>query len=118
VPITYGCSASLNSFNDGSIDANGKIELHLLYLGHFSYQDWLIDHWLLATTVNHIQTDNDLSRVPGSTVQYAPSFHLRLSWLPLSRANFSLEYAHVRKELDSELEGEQKRLHLSVLYRF
>lgn len=115
---TLGRYASLNSFNDGSIDANGKIELHMLYLGYLSYQHWLSDHWRLATTVTHIQADNDLSRVPDSAVQYAQSFHLRLSWLPLLRTNFSLEYAHVRNELESGLKGEQNRLHFSALYRF
>ncbi len=115
---TLGRYASLNSFNDGSIDANGQIELHMLYLGYLSYQYWLNEHWRLTTTATHIQADNDLSRVPDSTVKYAESFHLRLSWLPLLRTNFSLEYAHVRSELESGLEGEQNRLHFSALYRF
>jgi hypothetical protein len=115
---TLGRYASLNSFNDGSIDANGQIELHMLYLGYLSYQYWLNEHWRLTTTATHIQADNDLSRVLDSTVKYAQSFHLRLSWLPLLRTNFSLEYAHVRSELESGLEGEQNRLHFSALYRF
>lgn len=113
-----GRYASLNSFNDGSIDANGQIKLHMLYLGYISYQYWLNDHWRLSTTATHIQSDNDLNRVPDSTVKDAQSFHLRLSWLPLVRTNFSVEYAHVRSELESGLEGEQNRLHFSVLYRF
>ena len=32
--------------------------------------------------------------------------------------NFSVEYAHVRSELENGLDGEQNRLHFSVLYRF
>ena len=113
-----GRYASLNSFNDGSIDSKGQIKLHMLYLGYLSYQYWLNDQWRLAATATHIQADNDLSRVPGSTVEHAQSFHLRLSWLPLLRTNFSLEYAHVRSELENGLEGEQNRLHFSALYRF
>ncbi len=115
---TIGRYASNNSFNDGNIDANGQIELHMMYLGYLSYQYWLNDRWRLATTATHIQTDNDLSRVPVSTVEHAQSFHLRLSWLPLLRTNFSLEYTHVRSKLESGLEGELNRLHFSALYRF
>jgi len=113
-----GRYASLNAFNDGSIDANGQIELHMLYLGYLSYQHWLNDHWRIAATATHIQADNDLSRVPDTTAEHAQSFHLRLSWLPLLRTNFSLEYAHVRSKLESGLEGELNRLHFSALYKF
>ena len=113
-----GRYASLNSFNDGSIDANGRIELNMLYLGYISYQYWLNDHWRLTPTATHIMSDNNLSRVPDSTVKDAQSFHLRLSWLPLVSTNFSVEYAHVRSELENGLEGEQNRLHFSMLYRF
>lgn len=113
-----GRYASNNSFNDGSVDANGNIELHMMYLSYVSYQYWLNDQWRLAATTTHIQADNDLGRVPDSTVKHAQSFHLRLSWLPLFRTNFSLEYAHVRSELENGLEGEQNRLHFSALYKF
>ena len=113
-----GRYASNNSFNDGSIDANGNIKLHMMYLGYLSYQHWLNDQWRLAATATHIQSDNDLDRVPDSIVEHAQSFHLRLSWLPLLRTNFSVEYAHVRSELENGLDGEQNRLHFSVLYRF
>jgi|FLOH01.1.fsa_nt_gi hypothetical protein len=115
---TLGRYASLNSFNDGSIDANGQIELHMLYLGYLSYQHWLNGHWRLAATATHIQADNDLSRVPDTTVEHAQSYHLRLSWLPLLRTIFSLEYAHVHSKLESGLEGQQNRLHFSALYKF
>ncbi|MBT5869354.1 MAG: hypothetical protein HOH38_10995 [Nitrospinaceae bacterium] len=113
-----GRYASNNSFNDGSIDANGQIELHMLYLGILSYQYWLNDHWRIATIATHIQADNDLSRVPASTVEQAQSFHLRVSWLPLLRTNFSLEYVHARSKLESGVEGELNHLHFSALYRF
>ena len=115
---SLGRYASANSFNDGSIDANGQIKLHMLYLGYISYQYWLNDEWRLSTTATHIQSDNDLGRVPDSTVKDSQSFHLRLSWLPLVRTNFSVEYTHARSELESGLEGEQNRLHFSMLYRF
>lgn len=115
---TIGRYASNNSFDDGSIDANGQIKLHMLYLGYLSYQHWLNDHWRLAATATHIQADNDLARVPTTTVEHAQSYHLRLSWLPLLRTNFSIEYTNVRSKLESGLEGEQNRLHFSALYRF
>jgi len=115
---TIGRYASNNSFDDGSIDANGQIKLHMLYLGYLSYQHWLNDHWRLAATATHIQSDNDLARVPATTVEHAQSYHLRLSWLPLLRTNFSIEYMNIRSKLESGLEGEQNRLHFSALYRF
>ena len=56
--------------------------------------------------------------MPASTVEQAQSFHLRVSWLPLLRTNFSLEYVHARGELESGVEGELNHLHFSALYRF
>jgi hypothetical protein len=113
-----GHYASNNSFNDGSIDAAGHIELHMMYIGYLSYQHWLNDHWRIAATASHIQVDNDLDRVPDTIVEHAQSFHLRLSWVPLLSTNFSVEYTHARSELESGLEGEQNRLHFGALYKF
>lgn len=113
-----GRYASSNSFNDGSIDANGQIELHMMYLGYLSYQYWFNDHWRIAATGTHIEVDNDPSRVPASSLKDAQSYHLRLSWLPLLRTIFSVEYIHARSELESGVDGELNRLHFNALYKF
>ena len=113
-----GRYASSNSFNDGSIDANGLIELHMMYLTSLSYQHWMNDHWRISATGSHIQVDNDLNRVPDTIVEHSQSYHLRLSWLPLLSTIFSVEYTHARSKLESGLEGEQNRLHFRARYKF
>ena len=113
-----GRYASTNSFNDGSIDASGQIELHMVCLGYLSYQYWFNKHWRIAATGSHVQTDNDLGRVPTSSLKNAQSYHLRLSWLPLLRTIFSAEYIHAESELESGVDGRQDRLQFSARYRF
>ncbi|MZH13557.1 MAG: hypothetical protein F3742_02115 [Nitrospinae bacterium] len=65
-----------------------------------------------------MQTDNDLGRVPASSIKNAQSYHLRLSWLPLLRTIFSAEYLHAMSELENSLDGQQDRLQFSARYRF
>ena len=113
-----GRYASSNSFNDGSIDANGQIELHMVYLGYLSYQHWFNKNWRIATTASHVQTDNDVGRVPANSIKNAQSYHLRVSWLPLLRTIFSAEYLHAMSELENGLDGQQDRLQFSARYRF
>ena len=89
-----------------------------MYLAHLSYQHWMNDHWRISATGTHIQVDNDLTRVPDTILEHAQSYHLRLSWLPLLRTVFSVEYTHARSKLESGLEGEQNRLQFRTRYKF
>ncbi len=90
----------------------------MVYLGYLSYQYWFNKHWRVATTASHVQTDNDLGRVPVSSLKNAQSYHIRLSWLPLLRTIFSIEYFHAESELENGVNGKQDRLQFSARYRF
>jgi hypothetical protein len=109
---------ALNAFNEGDIDAAGRVELSDVYGGFLAYQHWWGPRLRSTLAYSIAGADNDLTRVPATVTEWVESYHANLLWSPVLQATFGLEYIHARRELENGQDGELDRVQFSAIYNF
>jgi hypothetical protein len=123
--VSYGNSLGryfgVNAFNDGYINADGKIKTFNQYGGYIAYRHFWSDRWRSSFNVSAAEADNpDLDDAPvsGSWAKTYYSGHANLVYSPLPPLSIGGELIYGYKELEDGRDGDLKRLQFSVKYAF
>ena len=113
-----GRYTAYNTFNDGSVDAQGRITLNRVYSGYLSYEHWWNREWRSSAVYSLAGAHNDLSVVPATVTRRGESYHLNLSWSPVENALFGVEYMYARREQEDSQAGQLNRLYFNAQFMF
>ena len=113
-----GRYVAFNSFNAGSIDGEGNIELIPISTGFIAYQHWWSDRWRSNWVLSAAEADIDINRMPASLTESVMSSHLNLVWSPLPETSIGLEWLYGRRTLANGETGILNRLQLTSMYKF
>lgn len=116
----------LNSFNDGYIGADGKIETFTQYGGFIAYRHFWSDHWRSTFSISASKADNPddaftdaglQSTVDGWAKAYQ-SAHVNLNYMPTPALQLGGELIYAKKEVEDGREGDLTRVQFAVKYAF
>lgn len=113
-----GRYTSLNAFNAGFIDADGRIRLTPVTSALLGYQHWWSPRWRSNVAASVAFADLDRRRLPAGVTEWVESYHANLLWSPVLQASLGLEYIYARRELLGGASGDLHRLQFSALYNF
>lgn len=112
-----GRYTSINSFNDGVVDASGRVHLFDVFAGLAAYQHWWSPTWRSTVAYGYASADNP-AITPGNINDEVQSAHLNLLWSPYAQATFGLEYLFATRDIFSGDDGELHRILFSSKFNF
>ena len=108
----------MNSFNVGTLDANGEINLTTQYGALAAYRHVWNEklHSSLGASFSNADNDTELSGfdVPESF----QSVHANLIWSPIERMSLGAEYIWGRRIDESGNDGKLNRIQISAMYQY
>lgn len=111
----------LNSYNDGYIDTNGKIQTIDQFGLVLAYQHYWTPRWRSTFSLAATEADNpgtDEFAGADSLASAYQSVHANLNYLPAPRLQLGGELIYAKKELEDGREGDLSRLQFAVKYAF
>ena len=111
----------LNAFNDGYIDASGKIKTVDTWGAFLAYEHFWSARWRSTFSVSASAADNpdtnDFAGAQGLAKEYQ-SLHANLNWLPAPKLSIGGELILATKELEDGRDGDMSRVQFAVKYGF
>lgn len=111
----------LNTFDDGYIDHNGKIDTIPQWGAMIAFQHAWSPHWRSTFALSASSADNPASSEYATAGQLAKRYesaHANLNWLPAPGLQLGGELIYARKELEDGRSGDLSRLQLAMKYAF
>lgn len=104
-------------FQDGVVDADGRIALPRQWGGYAAYRHFWADN-LRSNLVLSSATQNNPARTAGSANKGTRSAHVNLIWSPVANTDLGVEYIYADRETEDGLKGHLNRLQASAKYAF
>lgn len=108
----------MNSYNGGTLDANGKINLTTLYGALAAYRHVWNDNMHSTLGVSFSEADNDTAISGFNVPESFQSVHANLYWSPIDRMSFGAEYIWGRRIDENGNDGKLNRTQLSAIYLY
>jgi hypothetical protein len=112
-----GRYTSINAFNDGVVDASGRVHLFDVVAGLAAYQHWWSPAWRSTVAWGYASADNP-AFTPGNVNEDVQSAHLNLLWSPYAQATFGLEYMFATRDTSGGDAGELHRILFSSKFNY
>jgi hypothetical protein len=113
-----GRYVSFGTFNDGVIDARGRIELTELLSGFVSYQHWWSRTLRSNAVIGFAYLDTATGIMPATASETMASSQLNLIWSPMLNLSVGIEWlTGYRQQVDGR-SGNLNRIQLSSIYKF
>jgi hypothetical protein len=108
----------LNTANGAVLDANG--DLHAIgQTGVFgSYRHLWSDTWRSNLTLGYLWIDNKTEYTGMNVTEDASSVHVNLIYSPQPKLDFGVEFMYATRDLESEVDGDLKRVMFSAKYAY
>jgi hypothetical protein len=106
------------TYNAGSVDALGDINLQKSYGAHIGYRHWWSGTLRSTVAFNMTGTDNNLDVVPSTVSKKANSEHINLMWVPISNGLIGFEYAHINRENEQGASNDLDQYKMRFRYDF
>lgn len=113
----FGRYASINTFEDATLDASGNLHLVNAYSAMVAYQHWWDTAWRTTLAYGFEQADQP-AFVSGTMTRQAQSVHVNLLWSPVLQTTFGLEYIYATRELNNGERGDLNRVQFSTRFNF
>jgi hypothetical protein len=104
-------------FQDGVVDADGRLGLPRQWGGYAAYRHFWTDG-LRSNLVLSSASQNNPDGTPGSTNKSTRSMHANLIWSPVANTDLGVEYIYANRETEDGLTGHLNRLQASAKYTF
>lgn len=119
---TYGSGIGrylgLNYFEDGVLDASGRIDALDVFATYLAYRHVWTGTWRSNFILGYTSADNPATLTgPGANAK-ASSFRVNLMWSPVPRLDFGVEASHAVREVEDGRRGELSRLDFMGRYSF
>lgn len=108
----------MNSFNVGTLDANGEINLTTQYGVLAAYRRVWNGSMHSSFGASFSDADNDTAISGFDVPESYQSAHVNLIWSPIRRMNLGAEYIWGRRKDESGNDGELSRIQFSAMYLY
>ena len=108
----------MNSYNGGTLDANGEINLTTQYGGLAAYRHVRNDSMHSTLGVSFSNADNDTALSGFDVPESFQSVHANLIWSPIERMSLGAEYIWGQRKDESGNDGTLSRIQLSAIYLY
>ncbi len=108
----------MNSFNVGTLDANGEINLTTQYGVLAAYRHVWNDNMHSSLGASFSDADNDTAISGFDVPESFQSAHANLVWSPVQRMSLGAEYIWGRRKDESGNDGKLNRIQLSAIYLY
>ncbi len=108
----------MNSYNAGTLDANGKINLTTQFGALAAYRHVWNDSMHSSLGVSFSESENDTALSGLDVPESFQSVHANLIWSPIARMSLGAEYIWGRRKDESGNDGTLGRLQLSAIYLY
>ncbi len=108
----------MNSFNVGTLDANGEINLTTQYGVLAAYRRVWNDNMRSTLGVSFSDADNDTAISGFDVPESYQSSHVNLVWSPIQRMSLGAEYIWGRRKDESGNDGKLNRIQFSAMYLY
>ncbi len=102
---------------DGTIAANGDIDLSTTTAFTLAYRHWWTDKVRSSIIYSDLDVDYD-SATPIASTSSSESIAVNLMYSPVKNVTLGVMYLHAERELDNGAEGDLTRLQASAKYAF
>ncbi|ORU90739.1 MAG: hypothetical protein A6F71_07240 [Cycloclasticus sp. symbiont of Poecilosclerida sp. M] len=102
---------------DGTVDANGDLNLSTTTAFTLAYRHWWTDKVRSSLIYSDLDVDYD-SAVPVTSTSSSESITVNLMYSPVKNVTLGVMYLYAERELDNGEDGNLTRLHASAKYAF
>jgi len=106
------------TYNAGSIDPLGHINLLESYGANIAYRHWWNGILYSTMAYNKTAVNNNRDILPSTVSKKADSEHINLIWTPISNALIGFEYAHINRENEQNQHNNLDQFKLRFRYDF
>jgi len=108
----------LNTANGAVLDANGNLHA-ITQTGIFgSYRHLWSDTWRSNLTLGYLWIDNKTEYTGMSATKDASSVHVNMIYSPQPMLDFGVEFMYATRDLESNVDGDLKRVMFSAKYAY
>ena len=98
---------ALNAFDDGYIDADGKIDDTTIYGGYAAYRHWWTQRTRSNFVYSYVEADNP-SDARESANEKFHSVHVNIITTPIERVDIGLEYIYAKRNIEGRVESDTR----------
>jgi len=106
------------TYNGGSVDASGNIDLQDSYGANIAYRHGWNDTLHSTVAYNMSGADNNRATLPTTVSKKADSEHINLMWIPIPNALVGFEYAHLMRENEQNQHNNLEQYKMRFRYDF
>ncbi len=108
----------LNTANGAVLDMDGDLKAIKSWGAFGSYRHFWNQQWRSNLTLGYLSVDNDIERTGTGVTRKASSVHANLIYSPLPKLDLGIEFMYAKRKIESDADGDLKRVQFSAKYAY